>query len=104
MHFIVTAHDGKDSEAPLRRQAVREEHLAGVKRLIKAGRHLFGAAILDDESRMIGSVLIVDYPSRDALVNEWLSSEPYVTGKVWESIDIQPCKVPGFFLDTNIVK
>jgi len=99
MHFLITAYDGKDSEAPLRRQNAREQHLEGVKRLIKEGKHLFGAAILDDEGKMIGSIMIVDYPSREALVSEWLNGEPYVVGKVWETIEIQPCMVPGFFLD-----
>ena len=102
MHFIVTAYDGKDGEAALRRQNARVQHLAGVKRLIKERRHLFGAAILDDDKQMIGSVLIVDYPSKEALMSEWLNHEPYVTGNVWESVDIQPCMVPDFFLDTNL--
>jgi len=102
MHFIVTAYDGKDGEATLRRKNAREQHLAGVKRLIKERRHLFGAAILDDDKQMIGSVLLVDYPSEEALRSEWLDSEPYVTDNVWESVDIQPCMVPDFFLDTNL--
>ena len=102
MQFIVTAFDGKDPEASRRRQNVREQHLDGVKKLIRQGRHLYGAAILDDDRQMIGSILIVDYPSKDALLCEWLSSEPYVTGNVWQEIDIKPCVVPGFFLDTSL--
>jgi len=102
MHFVVTAYDGRDSEAGLRRQSMREQHLAGVKKLIKERKHLFGAAILnDDDNRMVGSVMIVDYPSKDALVSEWLSGEPYVTGNVWQEIDIKPCVVPGFFLEAR---
>jgi uncharacterized protein YciI len=103
MHFIVTAYDGKDSEAGPRRKIAREQHLAGVKRLVKERRHLFGAAILDEGNQMIGSVLIVDYPSKEILISEWLNSEPYVTGNVWESVEIKPCMVPDFFLDTNKV-
>ena len=99
VHFIVTAYDGKDSEAAARRSNAREQHLAGVKRLMKERRHLYGAALLDDENRMIGSVMIVDYPSKEALMNEWLNSEPYVIGNVWKEIDIKPCRVPDFFLD-----
>jgi len=102
MQFIITAYDGKDGEAGLRRKNAREQHLAGVKKRTKERKHLFGAAILDEDKQMIGSVLIVDYPSKEILMSEWLRDEPYVTGNVWESIDIQPCIVPDFFLDTNL--
>jgi len=103
MHFLITAYDSKDSDAPQRRQNVREQHLAGVKRLVKEGKHLFGAAILDDEGRMIGSLLVVDYPTKGALVSEWLDSEPYVLGQVWKDIEIKPCRVQDFFLDKDIL-
>ena len=102
MHFAVTAFDGKDSEAGTRRNNMREQHLAGVRKLIRERKHLYGAAILDDNKKMIGSILIVDYPSKEILINEWLNNEPYVTGNVWKEIDIQPCNVPDFFLDTSL--
>ena len=103
MHFVVTALDGKDSEAAARRMNAREQHLAGVKKLVKEGRHLYAAALLDDENRMVGSVMIVDYPSKEILVSEWLNNEPYVIGNVWKEIDIKPCRVPDFFLDTSLI-
>jgi len=103
MQFIVTAYDGKDADAVTRRLNARGEHLDGVKRLIKEGRHLFGAAILDDNGKMIGSIMVVDYPSQETLENEWLKNEPYVTGNVWQDIDIKPCKVPEFFLDKSLI-
>ena len=102
MHFVVIAYDGKDPEVGARRSAVREQHLAGVRKRIKERRHLYGAAILDDDNRMIGSMLIVDYPSKEILESEWLRHEPYVTGNVWKEIEIRPCKVPDFFLDTSL--
>ena len=46
---------------------------------------------------------MVDYPSQEALENEWLKSEPYVTGDVWQEIDIKPCKIPEFFLDKSLI-
>jgi len=101
MQFIITALDGTDSEAPARRAAVRDAHLAGVQRQKAAGKHLFAAALLDDEGRMIGSVMIVEYPSKEALAAEWLDNEPYVTASVWQKIDVQPCKVPAFFLEAR---
>jgi uncharacterized protein YciI len=101
VHFVITAFDGKDSEAGTRRNNAREQHLEGVKKLIKERKHLYGAAILDGEGKMIGSIMIVDYPSREILVSEWLNNEPYVIGNVWQEIDIKPCKVPNIFLDTH---
>jgi uncharacterized protein YciI len=101
MHFLVTAYDGKDSEASTRRSNVREQHLEGAKELIKKHKLLFAAAILDDDSKMIGSIMIVDFPSKDALSDEWLNNEPYILGDVWKEIDIKPCYVPDFLLDTS---
>jgi len=62
MQFLITAYDGKDNEALARRMNVREQHLDGVKRLKAEGKHLYGAAILDDSGKMIGSIMIVEYP------------------------------------------
>ena len=77
---------------------VRQMHLEGVLRQKKERRHLYGAALLDDEGNMIGSIMVVDYPSREILEKEWLDSEPYVTGGVWQNIEIKPCRVPDVFM------
>lgn len=97
MQYIITAYDGTDEQAIDRRLMAREEHLKSVERRVEAGQHLYGAAILDDEGKMIGSIMVVDYPTREELDN-WLKVEPYVTGKVWEKIEIQPCKVAPIFM------
>ncbi|MDR2570262.1 MAG: YciI family protein [Oscillospiraceae bacterium] len=103
MQFLVTAFDGKDSKAETRRKNVREQHLEGAKKLIKTRKLLYAAAILDDDNKMIGSIMIVDFPSKDALSQEWLKNEPYILGDVWNEIDIKPCYVPDFILDTSWV-
>ena len=102
MQFAITAFDGKDSEAGMRRKNARDAHLEGVKKAVSEGKHLYAAAILDDNDNMIGSVMIVDYPSKELLENEWLNNEPYVTGGVWKDIDIKPCRVPDFFLHKKV--
>ena len=89
MQFLVTAYDGTDPDAPARRQAVREAHLVGARKLAEEGRFLVGGAILDDAGQMIGSCVIADFPSRAAL-DEWLQSDPYVTGGVWQKIEVKP--------------
>jgi len=98
VQFLITAYDGKDSEAPARRAKVRPQHLEEVKVLADEGKVLYGAAILDDEGNMIGSIMVVDFPSLEALKSDWFNKEPYVVGDVWKEIDIKPCKVSDIFL------
>lgn len=96
MQFLVIGLDGSDEKALERRMAVREDHLALGDRMRDAGKMLYGAAILDDNEKMIGSILVCDFQSREEL-DEWLKIEPYVTGKVWQSIEVKRCKVgPSF--------
>lgn len=92
MQFVIIARDGSDAEAHERRLKARDAHLAGVQRM-KADRSLLtGGAILDDGGKMIGSVAIVDFPSRSEL-ESWLATDPYVTGDVWRKIEIHPFRV-----------
>jgi uncharacterized protein len=98
MQFVITAYDGTDEHALQRRMDAREEHLKSVEKRFKEGNHLYGAALLDDNERMIGSMMVVNYPSREA-VDEWLKEEPYVTGSVWQKIDVKPCMVAGTFME-----
>ncbi len=100
MQFLVTAYDGIDEGCIERRFAAREQHMALVESMFKQGRHLYAAAITDDNDKMIGSVLIVDFPSRKEL-DEWLQVEPYVLGKVWDKIEVKPCKVGPMFLELH---
>ncbi|HQG31083.1 MAG TPA: YciI family protein [Deltaproteobacteria bacterium] len=97
MHFLVTAYDGTDEQAPSRRLAARERHLASIEQLKSQGKALYGAALIDDRGAMIGSLVIYEFDSREEF-DEYLKSEPYVTGKVWEKIEVKPCRVPPIFL------
>jgi uncharacterized protein len=100
MQFMLLGYDGKDDGALGRRLAVRERHLAQGERLVVQGKMLFATAILDDDDKMIGSMLILEFPSR-AELNEWLEIEPYVTGDVWRETEILPVKVsPSFYRAT----
>jgi len=101
MQYIVTAYDGTDEKAIERRLLVREAHLKSVKKRFEEGQHLYGAAILDHDGKMIGSMMVVDYPSKQEL-NEWLKDEPYVTANVWQKIDIKPCKVAPIFMNLYV--
>jgi uncharacterized protein YciI len=48
--------------------------------------------MLNDDGKMIGSVMIVQFESEEEL-QTWQQNEPYITQKVWESYDIKPFKV-----------
>ena len=93
MQFLIIAYDGTDDQASERRLRVREQHIAVGDEMVRTGKALFGAAILDSEGKMIGSMRVVDYPSRQELDNWLQREEPYVVEKVWEKIQIMPCRV-----------
>lgn len=98
MQFLVLGYDGKDEEAINRRLAAREAHITLGDKMRDAGKMLYGAAILDDNEKMIGSILICNFGSRQKL-DEWLKIEPYVTGNVWQRIEVQQCKIGPSFIE-----
>ena len=88
MQFMIKAYDGEGMLE--KRMEVRPLHLEGMKKL---GKHIVCAGgLLDDDGSMNGSVLIVDFPDRAAL-EEYLSSEPYVTEHGWKNVEIEVMKV-----------
>lgn len=94
--FIVIGHDGTDEGALDRRMAARDAHLKVCEDSVASGNQLIGAAMMNEAGKMNGSVMIMDFPDRAAL-DEWLAREPYVSGKVWERVEVIPCKVPDTF-------
>lgn len=100
MQFVVTGHDGTDQEAVARRLAKREEHLKAAEKMKQAGSLKFATALLDDDGKMIGSILVVDFPSRQEL-DQWLKVEPYVLGDVWRSVEVRPCRVAPMFQESQ---
>jgi len=96
MQYILIAYDGSDEQALERRMAVREAHLSNAKRMFEAGELWYAAGILDETGKMIGSMMLCDFPSRQEMEKRWLSREPYVVGKVWEKIEITRAQVAPF--------
>lgn len=92
MQFILIAYDGTDPGAPARRIKVRELHLEGARKLKKSGNLIWGGALLDENQNMKGSVVVYEYESREEL-DDMLREEPYITGNVWQRIDIQIFKL-----------
>jgi uncharacterized protein len=93
MQFLVLGYDGSDDQALARRMAVREEHLAGSRRMYSAGRWQYSGALLNDAGKMIGSFIVCDFASREELESAWLNREPYILGKVWTRFEIHPIQV-----------
>jgi uncharacterized protein YciI len=89
MQFILLAYDGTDPGAPDRRLKVRPGHLDKIKELKISGEFIFGGAILNDEGKMIGSMIVYECPDR-ATLDEKLKNEPYITEGVWKKIEIRP--------------
>jgi uncharacterized protein YciI len=89
MQFVVVAWDGTDADAQSRRNGVRPTHLDSIQPLVEGGNVLVGGAILDGEGGMVGSVLIVDFDTREEL-DAWLAKDPYTIGGVWRSVDVRP--------------
>ena len=84
MQFMIRAYDGPNMLD--KRLVVRPRHLEGMKRL---GRQIICAGgILDNEGKMKGSVLVLEFASRAAL-DDYLAVEPYVTEGVWDKVEVE---------------
>jgi uncharacterized protein len=92
MQYIIIARDGTDPDAGDRRQAARPAHYEGATKLQHRGNMLLGGSLLDDGGNMIGSVAVCQFASR-AELDEWLANDPYVTGGVWQDIQILPYRI-----------
>lgn len=90
--YLVTAYDYTDEGALPRRMNVRPHHLDNLVKLKQKGNYIKGGAILNEEGKMTGSAMIMQFENEEEL-EAWRQSEPYITQKVWESVDIKPFRV-----------
>ena len=88
MQFLIKAYDGPNMLE--KRMEVRPRHLEGMSRL---SEHIICAGgLLDEEGKMKGSALIMDFDSR-AELDAYLAAEPYVLENVWQKIEVEPMNV-----------
>lgn len=88
MQFLIRAYDGEGKLD--KRMEVRPRHLEGMKKL---DAHIISAGgLLDDEGKMKGSALIMDFETRGEL-DDYLAHEPYVMEGVWEKIEVERINV-----------
>jgi len=90
--YIVMAYDGTDEEALKRRLEIRPAHMAQGEKLLAAGNLRFGAALLDENNKIIGSMIVVRFASKEEL-DGWLAIEPYAVNHVWNKIEVTPCRI-----------
>ena len=88
MQFLVKAYDGSDMLE--KRMEVRPRHLEGMKRL--GAQIVCAGGLLDDNGKMKGSALVMEFEDRAAL-DAYLESEPYVTEGVWQKIEVETMNV-----------
>lgn len=88
MQFVVNAHDGENMLE--KRMAIRPRHLQNME---NNKEHVVCAGgILNGEGKPVGSVLVMDFASRDQL-DEYLANEPYVVEKVWADVRVERLNV-----------
>jgi uncharacterized protein YciI len=91
--YIIYAKDGTDDGALARRFATRAAHFEGTAALKAAGNYIEGGALVNDENKMIGSVLILQFEQK-ADLQAWLDIEPYIKQGVWGNIEIHKYSMP----------
>ena len=87
--FVVHAID-KAETGPAIRAENRPAHLEWARTMgdkLRVG----GPLLSEDGKQMIGSLLIIEHDSLDAL-NAHLQTDPYVTGGLFERVDVRPFK------------
>lgn len=90
--YVITAYDFTNANALERRMAARPLHFDKARELKAKNRFIKGGAILNNEGKMIGSVMLMQFEDEQDLEN-WKQNEPYIIHKVWETVDIKPFKV-----------
>lgn len=88
MQFVVTAYDGNGKLEE--RMRVRPRHLENMAAL--GSSVVCAGGMLDEEGKPKGSVLVLDFESKDQL-DAYLASEPYIAEKVWEDVTVEPFNV-----------
>jgi uncharacterized protein YciI len=98
MLFVLMGLDRKGDGAEIRRQN-RAAHLQFV--VENEDKFRYGGALLDDAQKMVGSLMMVELPDRQAL-EEFLKTEPYSRAGLFEPYVVKetrqvvPQRQPGF--------
>lgn len=85
MPFIILAYDKPDTERL--RADLRPQHIAYLS--ARQGQLLAGGAVLDDDGKAIGGMIIIDTEER-ATAERFAGDDPFTTGGVFGSIRVLP--------------
>jgi hypothetical protein len=94
MPYLLIAYDFED--ALERRLQSRQAHIDYIDKLRDEGKAIFGAALIDSQSKMIGSTIFLNMTEIE--LQNYLASEPYLINKVWDKIEIKPCNIGPSFI------
>ena len=88
MQYIIRAYDGENMLD--KRMEVRPRHLENMGKI--NGKVICAGGLLDEEGKMKGSVMILEFDDAKFL-DDYLASEPYILEKVWEKVDVESINV-----------
>ena len=91
MAFVVLGYDGADEDAPARRLASRDEHVAFITAEAKAGRLALGLPLHDEAAHSIGSLMVLDVPDRAGSL-AYMAQEPFARS-VWRRTAVHPFRI-----------
>ena len=90
-YFVLTCADHEDSLE--KRLAIRPQHVERLQQLDDAGRLIAAGAHPKDpndpQAGFLGSTIIVEFDSREAL-DAWILDEPFLKHGIYASIEIKP--------------
>ena len=90
-YFVLTCTDHEGSLE--KRLAIRPQHVERLQQLDDAGRLIAAGAHPKDpndpQAGFLGSTIIVEFDSREAL-DAWLLDEPFLKHGIYASIEIKP--------------
>ncbi len=89
MQFTIIARDDTTEGTLQRRLAIRETHMQQIHAMKAAGTIIDGGALLNEKGEMAGSIILCEFPDKEALQN-YLNDEIYYREKVWKDIEILP--------------
>ena len=91
MEYMIRALDGENMLE--KRLEVRQAHLENLSSI--RGKILCAGGLLDEEGKMKGSALVIDFEDPAAL-EEYLASEPYIKAGVWQNVETHRMNVVFF--------
>lgn len=87
MQFTIIARDDTVEGTLEKRLAARVKHLERIHTLKAEGAIIDGGAITDADGKMVGSIMLCEYPDRAAL-NAYIESEIYYREGVWKDVEV----------------